>query len=66
MGGLNLLSGVSKNDHPSTTFFKIFPFFRQGGDSTAGMQVLPVGKIIEAKLPRKDNLIIVQTCIMFE
>ena len=34
---------------------------RQGGDSSAGTQALPVGKIIEAKVFRKDNLEISQT-----
>ena len=38
----------------------------QGGDSSADMQALPVGKIIEAKVLRKDNPEIVQTCIMCE
>ena len=33
---------------------------QQGGDSTAGMQALPVGKIIEVKVLRKDNQEIVQ------
>ena len=27
----------------------------QGGDSSAGTQALPVGKIIETKVCRKDN-----------
>ena len=27
----------------------------QGGDSSAGTQALPVGKIIKAKVFRKDN-----------
>ena len=39
---------------------------KQGGDSPAGMQALPVGKIIEAKVLRKDSQEIVQTCIMCE
>ena len=38
----------------------------QGGDSTAGMQALPVGKIIEAKVLRKDNQEKVQTCMLCE
>ena len=38
----------------------------QGGDSLAGMQALPVGKIIGAKVLRKDNPEIVHTCIMCE
>ena len=29
--------------------------WHQGGDSSAGMQALPVGKIIEPKVFRKDN-----------
>ena len=28
---------------------------QQGGDSSAGTQALPVGKIIETKVCRKDN-----------
>ena len=38
----------------------------EAGDSSTGMQALPVGKIIEAKVLRKDNQEIVQTCIMCE
>ena len=41
-------------------------FLQQGGDLPAGMQALPVGKIIEAKVLRKDNPEIVQTWIMCE
>ena len=33
------------------------------GDSSAGMQALPVGKIIEVKVIRKDNQEIVPTCM---
>ena len=33
----------------------------QGGDLTAGTQALPVGKIIKAKVLRKDSREIVQT-----
>ena len=39
---------------------------RQGDDSSAGMQALPVGKMIEAKVIRKDNQEIVSTCILCE
>ena len=35
----------------------------QGGDSSAGTQALPVGKIIETKVCRKDNLKVSQICI---
>ena len=35
----------------------------QGGDSSAGTQALPVGKIIETKVCRKDNPKVSQICI---
>ena len=38
----------------------------QGGDSAAGKQALPVGKIIEANVLRKDNQEIIRTFIMCE
>ena len=38
----------------------------QGDDSSAGTQALPVGKIIEAKVFRKDNPEISQTCMWCE
>ena len=38
----------------------------QGSDLSAGMQALPVGKIIEAKVRMKDNQEIVQTGKMWE
>ena len=35
----------------------------QGGDSSTGTQALPVGKIIETKVCRKDNPKVSQICI---
>ena len=35
----------------------------QGGDSYAGTQALPVGKIIKTKVCRKDNPKVSQICI---
>ena len=35
----------------------------QGGDLSAGTQALPVGKIIETKVCRKDNPKVSQICI---
>ena len=37
--------------------------YLQGGDSSAGMQALPVGKIIETEVCRKDNPKVSQICI---
>ena len=53
-----------KND-PKTQY-KSHEIVPQGGDLPAGMQALPVGKIIETKVLRKDNPEIVQTCKLFE
>ena len=39
------------------------PNWGQGGDSSAGTQALPVGKIIETKVCRKDNPKVSQICI---
>ena len=39
---------------------------QQGGDLTAGMQALPVGNIIKAKVLRKNKQEKVQTCIICE
>ena len=36
---------------------------QQGGDSAAGTQALPVGKIIDDKVCRKDNQKVSRICI---
>ena len=43
---------------------KKFTTQSQGSDIIAGIQALPVGKVIEAKVNRKDDQEIVQNCIL--
>ena len=53
--GLHLFTTTKYNVTSNTKEGHNNDIINQGGDSTAGMQALPVGKIIEAKLFRKYN-----------
>ena len=61
LGKLPLVQCVSgDNLYRDICQYNIYPVnkslsFNQGGDSAAGMQALPVGKIIDDKVCRKDN-----------
>ena len=54
-----VLYAVLLTDNITNQFMAKF----QGGDSPAGTQALPVGKIFETKVCRKDNPKVSQICI---